>query len=197
MNIREYRYQFASFNFSFELARYRYHVGLQSELNSAEIYARHSDLFTPVALADLKSALDQTPSNFETERVGLQKLLDAAQLRYVEMQGGELTKELSQCESSIQIEWKGEKIPLEGFAVRFARELGNQRRELAVRRADSISICNELRINTLGLFREAARTLGFNSYSELEAGATNNMLDRTDHAAHSLLDQTESAYRSA
>ena len=161
MNISEYRAQFASFNSSLELARYKYHVGLKSELNNDEIYDRYSDLFSPAAFADLRShrSIRHRPTLKLKER-RLQRLLSAAQLRHVEMQASELTRELAHCESSSRIEWNGEKISLEDVPARLARESNKrQRGELAARWADSISICDELRIARLESFSESARAL--------------------------------------
>ena len=198
MNISEYRTQFASFNSLLELARYRYHVGLKSEADNEEANDRYSNLFFPEAIAELKSHFDQTPANLGTEKAGLQRLQIAAELRQVERQTNELTTELVECECSSRIDWNGEKISLEDVPGRLARESKKSRRtELAARWADSISVCNELRVACLESFRESARTLGFSTYGDLIAEATNTKLDRLHPAAHSLLEQTESAYTAA
>jgi hypothetical protein len=198
MDISEYRAQFASFNSSLELARFRYHVRLTAELNNYEINDRYSDLFSLGAIAELRSCLDQTPADFETERTGLQRLLSAARLRYVEAQAKELTEELAHCESSARIEWNGEKISLEDVPARLASEAKKtQRSELAARWADSVPACDELRIARLRSISESARELGFSSYGELLVEATNPNLDHGHQAAQSLLEETEPAYRSA
>lgn len=198
MNISEYRTQFASFNSSLGLARYKDHVGLKSEPDNEEIYDRYNNLFSTDSIAELKSQLDQTPANLSTEKSGLERLLIAAQLGHVERQASELTKELVQCEFSSRIDWNGEKISLEDVPGRLARESKRTRRsELAARWADSIAVCNELRVSCLESFRESARRLGFSSYGDLIAEATNTKLDHVQPAAQSLLEQTEPAYRSA
>ena len=198
MNISEYRTQFASFNSSLELARYRHHVGLKSEADNEETNDRYSDLFSLEAIAELKSHLDQTPANPGTEKTGLQRLQIAAQLRHVERQAHELTKELVRCEFSSRMDWNGEKLSLEDVPARLAREsTKTRRRELAARWADSISACNELRVARLESFNESARTLGFSTYGDLIAEATKAKLDGVHPAAHSLLEQTESAYTAA
>ncbi len=198
MNISEYRTQFALFNSSLELARYRYHVGLTSEIINDEIYDRYSDLFSITAIADLRFCLEQTPADFETERTGLQRLLSDAQLRQVELRASQVTKELAYCESSERIEWTGEKISLEDIPALLASEANkSQRGELAGQWADSIPVCDELRNTRLESFSQSARSLVFGSYGELVAEATNTKVDRINLAAQSLLEQTETDYASA
>ena len=198
MNISEYRAQFASFNSSLELTRHKYHLGLTSELNSFQIYDRYSDLFSSTAIADLRSCLEQTPGDFETERSGLQRLLSAALLRQVEWQARETTKELAYCESSGRIEWRGEKFSIEDVPSLLATEPNKTMRgELAARWADSISICDELRMARLESFRESARTFGFGSYRELIEEASNTNGDSVHSSAQALLEQTQSEYSSA
>jgi hypothetical protein len=198
MNISEYRAQFASFNSSLERARYRHHVGLTSDLNNAETYDRYGDLFSLSAIADLQSRLDNTATDFETERSGLQRLLSAAQLQQVAWHAREATNELAYCEASERLEWRGEKISLEDVPRLLAREENKTiRGELAARWADSISICDELRTAQVDSFRESARILGFSSFHELAAKATNCEVARVHSAAFTLLEQTQAEYCSA
>jgi hypothetical protein len=198
MNISEYRDQFASFNSSLELARYRCHVGLTSEVNNYEIYDRYSALFPFDAIAELRSSMDQAPADFETERKGLQRLLTGAQFRHVEVRAGELSAELIRCESALSLEWSGAELSLEDVPAQLAGESKkSQRRELAVRWLDSISVCDDLRLARLKSLNESARWLGFASYRELICEVTDTNSHAVQQAAWSLLEQTESAYKSA
>jgi hypothetical protein len=198
MNISEYRVQFASFKSSLELARYEHHVGQTSALNNDEIYDRYSDLFSPTTIADLQSLRDHTATDFDTERSGLQRLLTTAQLQQIELQASEITSELAYCESSQRIEWRGERISLEGVLLLLAREANKTiRGELAARWADSISICDELRIARVDSFRASAHILGFGSYWELIAKAANSEVEGAESTARALLEQTQSEYSSA
>ena len=198
MNISEYRDQFASFNSSIELARYKYHVGLTSKVNRQDIFDRYSDLFSSAALGELRTSREQTPAYFRTERTALRTLLTAVQLRHVEMRADELTRELARCEASDQVEWNSRELSLEDVPAVLARESKKaQRHELAARWIDSISVCDELRAARVVSLNESARVLGVASYNELIFEATNTESDQMDQAARSLLDQTESPYRSA
>ena len=198
MNISEYRDQFASFNSSIELARYKYHVGLTSKVNRQDIFDRYNDLFSLAAIAELRTSLEQTPAYFRTERTALRTLLSAAQLRHVETQADELTRELVRCEASDQVGWSSGELSLEDVPAVLAHESKKtQRRELAARWIDSISVCDDLRTARVVSLNESARMLGVASYSELMFEATNTESDQMDQTAQSLLDQTESPYKSA
>lgn len=197
MNISEYRDQFSSFNSALALAHYRYHVGLTDKPDSDQVFDRYSDLFSLEAIAQLRSAIDQTPADFETERKGLQRLRTSAQLRRVEVRARELTEELAHCEAATTVEWNGAELTTEEVPARLAREPKKlQRRELAARWLDSISVCDGLRRARLESLNESARLLGFASYRGLisEVTDTNHDMQR---AAWSLLEQTESAYKSS
>jgi hypothetical protein len=197
MNISEYRDQFASFNSSLELARYRHHVGLTSKANNDQAFDRYGELFSLEAMAQLRSSIDQTPADFETERSGLQRLLTAAQLRHVEVRAAEVTEELSHCEAAT-LEWCGAELALADVPARLARESKKlQRRELAARWLDSISACDDLRTARLKSLNESARLLGFTSYREQIIEVTDSNSHDMQQAAWSLLEQTESAYKSA
>ena len=198
MNISDYRAQFASFNSALELARYGRHVGVPAELDDNEIYGRYGDLFSQATVADLQSHREQTPLAYETERSGLGRLLGAARFWHVEMQTSESGKELAHCESTSRIEWNGEEIALADVPARLARESNKkQRAELGSRWAGSVSICDEVRTARLSSFGEVSRALGFSSYGALIAEATNAKVDSGGLVAHTLLEQTESAYTAA
>jgi hypothetical protein len=197
MNISEYRDQFASFNSSLELARYKHHVGLTPAVNSHEILDHYSDLFSLESISELKALLESTPADFGTESKALRSLLGAAQLRHVEIRARELTEELARCESDTSVAWKGEELRLEDVPARLAWESKPQRGELGARWIDAISRCDELRRARRATVNESARVLGFPSYCDLIFASSNTKADEVQLAARSLLEQTESEYKSA
>jgi hypothetical protein len=198
MNISDYRVQFASFNSALELARYSRHIGATPELDSDEVFDRYSDLFSEVALGDLQAKLDETPASYETERSGLQRLLNSARVAQVEMQGNESARELAYCESSSQVAWDGEMIAVADVPARLAGEAnGRMRADLAARWGDTISSCDEVRLTRLRSLTEISNELGFASYGVLIAEATNAQSEHREMAATALLEQTESAYTAA
>jgi hypothetical protein len=186
MDISDYRDQFASFNSALQLARYARHVGERAELERDEIYDRYSDLFSQSTIADLKSRFDETPAGYETERSGLLKLLEAAQIADIEWQASEVTGELASCESASRVEWNGEEIRVQEVPSRLARESNKrQRAEFAARWGGAISMCDDLRLMRL------------RSLAESRAGIVEPAkLDQGQLAAQALLEQTESAYTS-
>ncbi|MCU1268298.1 MAG: hypothetical protein JWM21_4616 [Acidobacteria bacterium] len=197
MNISEYRDQFASYNSSRELARYRQHVGLTSQVTDHEIFDRYSDLFSLESINELKKLLESRPADSGTETRALQRLLGTAQNWFVEARVREVTEELARCEAATAIQWRGEDLKLEQVAVRLAKEPKPQRLELGARWIDAIAECDELRLNRLALVNNSARALGFASYYDLMFKAGDTKMDDVQRAARSLLEQTESAYKSA
>lgn len=198
MNINEYRAQFAAYHSSLELARYRYHVGSEPEFRIDRVRADYSDLFSPSALTDLQSHIDQVRAEAQTESTGVRRLLGAARLEHVEIQANEATRELSICESSIHREWSGETGAPEAMSFCLAIEPGKIRRdELARRLTDVVSTCDDLRVTRLHQLHESAGSLGFGSYGDLIAEATGTNLNQVRRDAEALLKQTEDVHRLA
>lgn len=194
MDTNDYRARFASFNSESELARYHQHVGLTSNLTLVEINNIHSDLFSRTALAEVEAQLQQTPLHLETERVSLTRLLGWARRRFADAQAVEVTRELRRCEQSSIVPWKGETISNENEACkRLASEAERQpRREIAVRWADAISKCNDLRLAYLARLNDAAVTLQYQSFYDLVIGNDRPIFSTT--TIESVLEQTESSY---
>src|SRR3982751_4844014 len=146
MDITAYRRQFASFNSSFELARYEYSVGPDNQFDSWRIYDRYGDLFSIDAISDLKSIGEQISPDLETERASLRRLLVAAQRHFAEIKAIEITNELAHCELSSTIAWRGETLHSNQVGSHLARiSEAATRDELTARWVDSISRCDDLR----------------------------------------------------
>jgi hypothetical protein len=196
MNINEYRAQFAAYNSALELARYRRHVGSEPEYGIDQVRADHADLFSASALADLQSHLDQLQA--ETESAGVRRLLQAAQLEYVENQVDEASRELSHCESSMRLRWYGETVSAEAVSFHLATEPHKIRRdELARVWTNELSTCDDLRMTRVRLLHNAASRLGFDSYGDLIAQATGTNLSQMQLDTEGLLKQTEETHRVA
>ena len=123
MNVTDYRSEFAAYYSSLELARYRYHAGLDSELKTAEAKDRFSDLFSFEAIANLGAHLDDVSSDRETEKAGVGRLLGRARLEYVESQVTAVTDEISRCEAASSVEWDRQRIPLLEISSRLGRRI--------------------------------------------------------------------------
>lgn len=196
MNTNSYRAEFAAYNSSLELARYRHHVGSEPEFKLERLRDSYGDLFSPGALADLQSHIDKTRAEAETELSGLRGLLSAARLEHVAAQANEASRELAACESSIHLEWNGETVALENISVALALEPEKIRRDRLFHRwIDVISTCDDLRLIRLRHLHDAARTLGFDSYCELIAEATRTNLSQVELDVEGLLKETESVHR--
>src|SRR4051812_47777986 len=159
MDITVYRRQFASFNSSFELARYEHSVGPDQQFDPGRIYDRYSDLFSIDAINDLKNVYKQLSLDLETERESLRRLLLSAQRHFAEIKSSEVTKELAHCESSSMIAWRGEVLDSNHIWSQLARiPDAASRDELTSRWLDSIASCDDLRLARLNSLDESARS---------------------------------------
>jgi len=198
MNLSDYRRDFAAYNSAIQLAYYKYRAGFEESLRLEPIIDRYGDLFTPDAIASLKSAFADTPENFETERAGLHALLSAARTGFLEAQARELTEERARCESAARIEWRGETVPAFGVTKLIANEPDAYlRRELTARWLDASEVCDDLRAARLESFHESAKVLGFDSYRALYSHITGTNYERLASLTDGLLERTEAAYTSA
>src|SRR5213078_438955 len=197
MDISEYRAQFASFNSSLELTRYQAYIGLTPDFSTDQLYDRYSGLFSASAIVELKSQLEETSAERETELNGLVRLLGAAQTRFVERKAKDPARELERCEARTLIQWKNESIPLKEMPARIASEPNKDARaELSRAWLRSNSECDDLRQSQLEILNEFARSLGFGSYRHLSFETTGSHLDRA-RALTFMQERTESSFRSA
>ena len=103
MKTGDYRRDYAAYSAALERARYDYHAGIEPELRLAPLRDRYADLWTRAAVDDLERALEESPPQFETERVALAALLRAAQSGSVEARAGEVSDELARCKASARV----------------------------------------------------------------------------------------------
>lgn len=198
MNLSDYRRDFSQYNSGLQLAHYKYRAGLEAELHLEPVIERYGDLFTHDTIRALKEALDATPENFETERKGLQALLGAAQMGFMEAEARELTEERARCESSARIEWRGASLLAFGAPKLIANEPDAQlRRELTARWLDALSACDDLRAARLASLHESARRLGFDSYRALYSQITATDYELLSTSTDRFLERTEAAYSTA
>lgn len=200
MNTDSYRAEFADYNSSLVLTRYRQRTFAETDAKPDIIIARlrdsHSDLFSRNALADLQAQIDSSPPEFETEVSGLRVLLSAARLEHVAAQTSEASSELTACESSLHLEWQGQTVALENVSTALAGEAEKVGRDQLFHRwLDAVSTCDDLRLTRLSHLHEAARTLEFDSYGELIAEATQTNFSQVQSDSEELLKETESTHR--
>jgi hypothetical protein len=198
MNISDYRHEFAAFSSAIELAHYKHRAGFEPHLQTEPIYERFHDLFTRDAIDGLKRALEQLPAEYETERAGLRALLGTACVGFLEARAKELTDEYALCQSSAQVEWKGERVSLHSVPKIIANEAdATRRRELMARWVDAISACNDIRAARLESLHESALTLGADSYRALYTEITRTDLVALAAQTDAFLARTDDAYRAA
>ena len=197
MNISDYRREYQACCAALERARYKYHVGLESQLRLQPIHDRYAALHTPEAVNDIQRAWDQTPAYAETERASLRALLSAARLAYGEARAAAATEELKSCEEAAHIEWDGASVAARDVLTRIADEPeAVRRRDLAARWADALDRCNDLRAARLQSLRDSAQTLGLPHARALYEEARNIDHERLAVAAADFLERTAPAYTS-
>jgi len=95
MLISDYRRDFSQYCTAFETAHFRYRAGFDKELHLEEIYDRCGDLFTAQAIESLRIAYEETPPQFETERLGVRLLTGSARAGFLEARARGLTAEVA------------------------------------------------------------------------------------------------------
>ncbi|HLL14982.1 MAG TPA: hypothetical protein VK388_07960 [Pyrinomonadaceae bacterium] len=195
MKTDDYRRDYAAYSAALERARYDYHTGVEPELRLAPLRDRYADLWTRSAIDDLTRALEETSKQFETERVALAALLRAAQLGYVEERAAEVTDELARCEASARVLWDGARLASADVPAVIADETDPaRRRDLAARWFDASSECSDLRAARLDASREAARSLGCDSYFDFLSGITGASVESLSAGADDFLERTAPVY---
>jgi hypothetical protein len=195
MKTGDYRRDYAAYSAALERARYDYHAGVEPELRLAPLRDRYADLWTRAAIDDLTRALEETSSQFETERVALAALVRAAQTGYVEARAAEVTDELARCKASARVEWDGARLASDDAPAAIAAETDPaRRRELAARWFDVLHECSDLRAARLDALREGARALDGESYFNLRSGITEAEVESLSAGADDFLERTARVY---
>jgi len=197
MLISDYRRDFSQYCTAFETAHFRYRAGFDKELHLEEIYDRCGDLFTAQAIESLRIAYEETPPQFETERLGVRLLTGSARAGFLEARARGLTAEVARYEAAAVVEWDGERFPLNDVPRIISNEpLASRRRDLGARLVDARSRCNDSRIARLESLHESARALDFDSYLALFSEITGTDFTSLAASAARFLESTESAYSS-
>jgi hypothetical protein len=191
MKTDDYRRDYAAYGAALERARYDYHTGVEPELRLAPLRDRYADLWTRPAIDDLTRALEETSRQFETEHVAVAALLRAAQLGHVEARAAEVSDELARCKASARLHWDGARLASDDAPAAIAAETDPaRRRELAARWFDALRECDDLRATRLDALREAARSLGYDSYFDFLSGITEASAESLGAAADDFLERT-------
>jgi hypothetical protein len=195
MNITHYRRQFALYHTALEQTRYEYQAELKTEFTIEPLIDRYGELFSRASIEKLRLLYDETPEFMETERAGVSVLCGAACLEHLQWSVRELTEEIMRCESSAQIAWGKEQIPLELATARIAREQdAARRRELAERLFDACASCDDLRAARLEAMRSTLHALGYDSYKAFRRDLAPVDDARLLDAVSAFLQCTESVY---
>jgi hypothetical protein len=195
MKTGDYRRDYAAYSAALERARYDYHAGVWPELRLAPLRDRYADLWTRDAIDDLARALEETSSQFETERVALAALLRAAELGHAEARAAEVTDELTRCTDAARIEWDGVRLASGDAPQTIAAETDPaRRRELAARWFDALHECADLRVARFDALREGARSLGRDSYFNLLSGLDGAGVESLGAGADDFLARTARVY---
>lgn len=195
MKTGDYRRDYAAYSAALERARYDYHTGVEPELRLAPLRDRYADLWTRAAIDDLTRALEETSTQFDTERTALTALLRAAQFGHVEARAAEVTDELARCKAAALIAWDGSRLASDDATEAIAAETDPaRRRELAARSFDALRACDDLRAARFDTLRESAISLGCDSYFNLLSGITDVEAKSLGAAADSFLERTAAVY---
>jgi len=191
----QYRRDYAEFNAAVMREHYLFGSGQKAALDLAPLYERFSDLFSRDAIARLQQQLDDTSEHFETDRAALSHLLRFAVEQYLEDAVKELTEEVSALEASATVEFASRTLTFQETVVAIAKAPDPaMRRALDARRLAVIASANDLRAARLLKLHEAARSLGYESYTKLFEQLRQLDYETVERAASPLLARTESLY---
>lgn len=144
-----------------ELMREYYEVGagLKPELQLAQIYERHADLFTAEAVRDRLDRVDGKASRH---------LAEFATSSFISDRTKEFDEAVTNAELRAMVEWDGEAIPYQNIRRRLIGEADWRRRhELAERAAQVMAQQNPVRQQGLDRAHELAVELGFDDYTTM------------------------------
>lgn len=193
--LEDYRREYADFNEQWMREYYLFLSGQKDDLELTRIYERYGDLYMPDAIARLKQMSVEASPEFEAAWKSVNHLLLFATDQYLENAAKTLTEEVSRFESRSSIQWNGREITFQGTLVAIKTEHDRQaRRAIYEKRAALIDSSNDLRAERVTKLHEAARALGYESYTALY-----EQLRCQDYAAigrdvRRFLDQTETVY---
>ena len=193
--LEQYRRDYAEFNAAAMREYYLFGSGQKTRLDLAPIYDRFGDLFSRDAIAKLKQQLDETSPHFETDRASLGRLLQFAVEQFLEDAAKELAEEIGAHKAAATVEFAGRTMTFQDTFVALATERDRATR-LAIdgKRLAVIAAANDLHAERLAKQHEAARSLGYESYTKLFERLRQLDYEAVWRAASPLLDRTESLY---
>jgi len=193
--LEQYRRDYAEFNAAAMREHYLFGSGQKARLDLAPLYDRYSDLFSRDAVNRLKQQLDEASPHFETERASLGHLLQFAAVEFIEDAAKELTEEVNAYEAAATVEVAGRTMTFQEAVVATATERDRATRlALDGKRLAVIAAANDLRAERLARQHEAARSLGYESYTALFEQVRRLDYEAVWHMAAPLLERTESLY---
>lgn len=212
--LEEFSREYAEFNSALMSESYLFYSGQKPELIVGPIYERHSDLFAPDSIAQLKSLLDETDDYYESRSASLRRLLMFSIDQFLAASVKELTEKISEYETDATIEWHPNRVTFNDSAVILTTEPNRDlRRAVYERRRSVISASNDLRAERLNKMHAAARKIAASIDPQASRNGSNGAggcesylklyeqlfgLDCRELAtqARRLLDQTQSVYTS-
>jgi hypothetical protein len=193
--LETYRREYAEFNSQWGREYYLVLSGQKATLELMRIYERYGALFTQDSIFRLKQLLEEASTDFATNRVSINHLLNFATDQFLENAAKVLTEEISAYESLSKIEWQGREIHFqEAFVVIKNERDRESRRALYQKRVELIEAANDLRAERLSKIHAAARALGFENYAVMHEQLRNKDYARLAGEAEKLLEQTEAIY---
>jgi hypothetical protein len=193
--LEQYRREYTEFHIAIMREHYLFGSGQKARLDLAPLYDRYSDLFSRDAIHQLKQQFDETSAHFETERASLGHLLQFAVEEFLDDAAKELTEEVNAYEAAATIEMAGRTMTFQEAFVAIATERERATRlTLDGKRLAVIAATNDLRAERLTRQHEAARSLGYESYTKVIEQVRRLDYDAVWRRAAPLLEQTESLY---
>ena len=159
--IDAYRQDYGEFNAELMRESYLYNSGQKAELSIAPIYERYAHLFTPEAISELTSILDETSEHFESQRTSVKHFLVFAVNQLLDCSVKELTEAISREEASAAMNWRGGMMTFQDSAVAISTESGRSSRDQIYNwRLSTLAASNDLRAERLEKLHQTAASIG-------------------------------------
>jgi hypothetical protein len=198
MELAAYRLQAEAFTAELGEEYHAHFAGLKERFDVEPIYARHADLFTADAVAQVREQADAARAGGEDAARRARMLLDFAVEGHMGLVSSDLEEELAEREASVRlsIDGHGDAIPFREAAIVQANEPDRARRAAieAARLEATETHLNPLHREALERTRATARELGWPSYRALCEELKGFDLDRLARATAAFTTATEQPY---
>lgn len=197
MNVSDYQAEYAAYRRALQRERFRQQLNSTVKANLQPLNERFADLWSLDSIRTLQQVRTDMPAHLETERRGVDALINHARLAQAEAAGKDVTDELDHCEAGARIQWNETSLAATRVPSLIAAEADySRRRELQARWFDALRTCDDLRAARFEIQQAAWHSTDATNNGqpplEADSGITSNA--EITASAQSFLQRTSSIY---